>query len=242
MSVRLDRLLSNLGYCSRKEAQKLCKSGAVTSTTGQRFKKASEKVEHDDVLFQGRPLDPSELILILNKPSGYTCSHRDHPPLIYELLPERYFLREPQLSCVGRLDKDTTGLILLTDNGKLLHRLISPNWKVEKFYQVQTLEEVTDRQVARLAEGGWCLPEDDKPLEPAKCRKTGTHSLELVLIEGRYHQVKRMMEAVGNPLLQLHRSQFGEWTLGELQSGQWRHLSAEEVETLKKSCQLVEKP
>ena len=238
MSVRLDKLLSNLGYCSRKEAGRLVKSGAVTDLQGRPFKKASEKARPEDVLFQGEPLDPSELILIMNKPAGHTCSHRDHPPLIYQLLPPRYQVREPQISCVGRLDKDTTGIILLTDNGQLLHRLISPSWKVEKFYQVSASGPVTEAQVARLAVGGWCLPDDDKPLAPARCRKTGECTLELVLIEGRYHQVKRMMEAVGNPLLHLHRSQFDTFRLAGLEPGEWRALTAEEETELKVSCGL----
>lgn len=238
MSHRLDRLLSNLGYCSRKEVAKLVKAGALTDLAGQPFKKASVKVTADQVLLHGEALDPGELILVLNKPAGYTCSHRDRPPLIYELLPERYFHRDPQLSCVGRLDKDTTGIILLTDNGKLLHRLISPNWKVEKFYQVTTAKPVTSAQVERLAVGGWYLPDDDKPLAPARCTQTGERALELVLIEGRYHQVKRMMEAVGNPLLSLHRSRFAEWDLKGLEAGEWRHFSAEERAHLVESCGL----
>lgn len=240
MSVRLDKLLSNLGYCSRKEVAGLVKSGALTDLDGQTFKKSSVKVEPDQVLLDGELLDAGELLLILNKPPGYTCSHRDHPPLIFELLPSRYRHRVPKLSCVGRLDKDTTGIILLTDNGQLLHRLISPNWKVDKVYLVEASKPVTDTQVARLAQGGWCLPDDDKPLAPARCRKTGECSLELILVEGRYHQVKRMMEAVGNPLLKLHRSQFADYTLDGLEEGQWRNLSTEEENHLKQSSGLRE--
>lgn len=224
MSVRLDRLLSNLGYCTRKEVGRLCKTGLVTDREGVPYKKAADKVDPENVLLEGEPLDPRTLTLVLNKPSGYTCSHRDRPPLVFELLPERYSVRDPKLSCVGRLDKDTTGIILLTDDGQLLHRLISPNHKVEKVYQVDTRDPVTEAQVSRLAEGGWCLPEDDKPLAPAQCRKTGERSLELILIEGRYHQVKRMLEAVGNPLLKLHRSRFGNWNVDDLKPGEWRML------------------
>lgn len=238
MSVRLDRLLSNLGYCTRKEAGKLVRSGTVTDLAGNPYKKAADKVEPQEVLLDGEPLDPPTLILMMNKPPGYTCSHRDRPPLIFELLPDRYNFRDPKLSCVGRLDKDTTGLIMMTDDGQLLHRLISPNWKVPKVYQVETSLEVTDQQVQRLSEGGWCLPDDDKPLAPAECKATGERALELTLIEGRYHQVKRMLEAVGNPLTSLHRSRFAHWTLGDLKPGEWRHFSAEEQATLFKSCGL----
>ncbi|MFA5508941.1 MAG: pseudouridine synthase [Vulcanimicrobiota bacterium] len=237
--IRLDRLLSNLGYCSRKEVGRLVKSGALTRADGTPFQKASDKVDPDWVRLDGEPLDPAELILLMHKPAGFTCSHRDRPPLIFELLPERFAHREPKLSCVGRLDKDTTGLILLTDNGQLLHRLISPNWKVEKVYQVEAALEVTEEQVQRLAEGGWCLPDDDKPLAPARCRRSGERSLELVLVEGRYHQVKRMMEAVDNPLLSLHRSHFAEWDLGALEPGEWRHFTIKERAALMESCSMV---
>lgn len=237
-SVRLDKLLSNLGYCSRKEVGRLVKSRALTKADGSFFKKSSDKVDPEDVRLDGEPLDPMELILLMHKPAGFTCSHRDRPPLIFELLPERYAVRDPKLSCVGRLDKDTTGLILLTDNGQLLHRLISPSWKKEKVYEVEAELEVTQQQVERLAEGGWCLPEDDKPLAPAKCEKTGPKSLRLTLTEGRYHQVKRMMEAVGNPLLTLHRSRFADWELGELQPGEWRSLTTDERAELMRDCGL----
>lgn len=128
--IRLDKLLSNLGYCSRKEVGRMVKSAALTRADGTSFKKASDKVVAEDVRLDGQPLDPTELLIMMHKPAGYTCSHRDRPPLIFELLPERFAVRDPKLSCVGRLDKDTTGLILMTDNGQLLHRLISPNWKV----------------------------------------------------------------------------------------------------------------
>jgi 16S rRNA pseudouridine516 synthase len=238
MTVRLDKLISNLGYCSRKEVGRLVKGGSITDLQGRPYKKASEKVEPGEILLDGEPLDPRELILLMNKPAGYTCSHRDRPPLIYDLLPPRYFLRDPQLSCVGRLDKDTTGIILLTDKGQLLHRLIHPSWKVEKVYQVETFQPVEPHQLERLSVGGWCLPEDDKPLAPAKCTQTGEFSFDLTLVEGRYHQVKRMCAAVGNPLKSLHRSRFGQWTTESLAPGEWRLLDAEETSELEESCGL----
>ena len=240
--IRLDKVLSNLGYCSRKEVQALIRSGALTRRDGTKFKKAKDKWDPDDILLDGEELDPRELLLMMHKPSGYTCSHRDRPPLIFDLLPERYAQRDPKLFCVGRLDKDTTGLILLTDNGQLLHRLISPSWKVEKVYQVEAEGPVTQEQTERLAAGGWCLPDDDKPLAPARCRKTGEKSLELVLTEGRYHQVKRMMEAVGNPLLHLHRSRFADWVVGDLKPGEWRPFHPDERAQLIESCGLASRP
>jgi 16S rRNA pseudouridine516 synthase len=239
MTVRLDKLLSNLGYGSRKQVGAWVKAGRLTAPSGQRLSKAADKVDPQQVRFDGEPLDPCELLLLIHKPAGVTCSHRDRPPLIYDLLPERYSYREPALSTVGRLDKDTTGALLLTDNGQLLHRLTSPGWKLPKVYQVTTSSPVTAQQVARLGEGGWCLPDDDKPLAPAVCRQTGEFCLELTLTEGRYHQVKRMLEAVGNPLLTLHRQSFAGLGLEGLEPAQWRPLTAEEKADLERICGLI---
>lgn len=236
--VRLDKLLSNLGYGSRKEVTAWAKSGRVTDPSGQPLRRAADKVDPEKVRFDGQELDPRELVLILNKPSGYTCSHRDKPPLVYELLPPRYAFREPTLSSVGRLDKDTTGAILLTDHGQFLHRLTSPTWKLPKVYRVETSAPIQESQVARLAEGGWLLPGDDKPLAPAECRQTGATTLELTLVEGRYHQVKRMLEEVGNPLLELHRLSFAGLTVDGLEPGGWRHLTEQERGHLMTLCQL----
>lgn len=238
MKQRADKILSNLAYGSRKEVTAWVKAGRLTRTDGTRLKKASDKVQACELLLDGEPLDPSELLLVFHKPAGYTCSHRDHPPLVYELLPPRFRHRKPTLSCVGRLDKDTTGVLLMTDQGQLLHRLTSPTWKQPKVYQVTTSQPVQEAQVARLAEGGWFLPEDDKPLEAAQCRKTGECQLELTLVEGRYHQVKRMLEAVGNPLTALHRSSFASYGTDGLEPGEWRHFSEQEEKELHQSLAL----
>ena len=239
MSVRLDKLLSNLGYGSRKEVSAWARAGRLTDASGQKLANAATRVEPDQVRLDGETLDPRELLLLLNKPAGVTCSHRDKPPLLYDLLPPRYSFRDPALSSVGRLDKDTTGALLLTDNGQLLHRLTSPTWKLPKVYQVTTACLVTPEQVARLAEGGWCLPGDDKPLAPAQCERTGERSLELTLIEGRYHQVKKMLEAVGNPLLTLHRKSFAGLGVEGLEPGEWRPLTAAERAALQETCELI---
>ena len=239
---RLDKLLSNLGYGSRKEIAQWAKAGRLTDLAGKPWTKAADKVASDQVLFDGQPLDPGELLLLLNKPAGYTCSHRDRPPLVLDLFPPRYSYRDPQLSCVGRLDKDTTGALLLTDHGQLLHRLTSPTWKLPKVYQVETQEAVTEQQVERLSAGGWCLPDDDKPLAPAGCRPTGPQSLELTLTEGRFHQGKRMLEAVGNPVVRLHRESFAGLTVEGMEPGQWRPLTHQETAVLLERCRMPATP
>jgi 16S rRNA pseudouridine516 synthase len=236
--VRLDKLLSNLGYGSRKEVAAWAKQGRLSDAAGRPLRNAAERMNPEDVRLDGLELDPRELLLLMNKPAGYTCSHRDRPPLVFDLLPSRYHFREPAVSCVGRLDKDTTGALVLTDHGQLLHRLTAPTWKLPKVYQVQTELPVMPEQVRRLAEGGWCLPDDDKPLAPAECRHTGVRSLELVLTEGRFHQVKRMLEAVGNPVTALHRSSFAGLEVEVLAPGQWRPLHPDERAGLLARCGL----
>lgn len=236
--IRLDKLMSNLGYGSRREVDYMAKAGRVTDSDGKRFPKGSEKVNVGDVFLDGEPVDPSQLFLMIHKPEGYTCSHRDQPPLIYDLLPDRFGVREPTLSCVGRLDKDTTGLLLLTDHGQMLHRLTSPNWKLPKVYQITTYDPVDDKQIARLMEGGWCLPDDNKPLAPTLCRRTGDLTLEMTMTEGRFHQIKRMLDAVGRPVAALHRSRFAGLEVEGLPVGEWRHLNQEELSMLFEQCAL----
>lgn len=238
--IRLDKLLSNLGYASRKEVAFWAKAGRLSTTAGEPILKAAAKVYPQEVLLDGEALDPYELIILLHKPVGVTCSRRDRPPLIFDLLPPRFDKRSPSLSCVGRLDKDTSGAILLTDNGQLLHRLTAPGWKMPKVYKIETSLPITLPQLERLAAGGWCLPGEDKPLAPALAQANGSHSLDLILTEGRYHQVKRMLEAVGNPLTSLHRASFAGFAVGDLAPGQWRYLDNQEARVLKESCRLTE--
>ncbi len=236
--VRLDKLVSNLGYGSRREVDYLAKAGRLTDRAGNRFAKGSVKVTVGDVLLDGERIDSTELFLILHKPAGYTCSHRDHPPLIYEILPDRFSVREPSLSSVGRLDKDTTGALLLTDHGQLLHRLTSPQWKLPKVYVIETRDPVDDKQIARLSEGGWCLPGDNKPLYPTVCKRLAERTLEMTMIEGRFHQIKRMLEAMDNPVTALHRNTFAGLGVEDLPVGEWRHLNLEELKMLFGQCGL----
>jgi 16S rRNA pseudouridine516 synthase len=161
----------------------------------------------------------------LHKPAGYECSTRPGRwPGVLSLLPPP--LRRRGVQPVGRLDVDTTGLLLLTDDGALLHRLTSPRHHVAKVYEVRTRHPVDDPQLQRLREGV-VLRDDPQPVRAAAVSRTGEHALSLTLSEGRYHQVKRMVAAVGNRVEALHRSAFGGWTLPQaLAPGQWCWLDA----------------
>ena len=175
--------------------------------------------------------------LMMHKPAGFECSHRPGAhPSIYTLLPgplrQRGGGAAAGVQAVGRLDQDTTGLLLLSDDGKFIHRLTSPKHHVPKVYQVQAKHPLESSQVDRLLHGV-VLDDDPRPVRAAACRIVSAHHLELTLTEGKYHQVKRMVAAVGNRVEGLHRSHVGSLTLAEdLPSGAWRWLSAEEVSDL----------
>lgn len=228
--MKLVKLLANLGYGSRKETQRLIRSGAVTDDTGTLLGE-SEVPPHERILVRGEPLDPpSPLVLMLNKPDGYTCSTEDPGDTIYDLLPPRFALRNPGLNPVGRLDKDTTGLLLLTDDGKLLHKIIHPKSNCLKVYQVQLDRPLEGHEAALFASGTLVLNSETRPLLPAKLEILGAKEALVTLHEGRYHQVRRMFAAAGNHVLGLKRISIGGLTLpDDLEEGEWRELSAPDI-------------
>ncbi len=173
--------------------------------------------------------------LMLHKPPGTECSQKPSSwPSIYTLLPSPLRLRPQKgavqgVHAVGRLDQDTTGLLLLTDDGKFIHRMSSPRHHVAKVYEVTTRHALDDKQVSKLLQGV-VLEDDPKPVRASACDVVALHHLRLTLTEGKYHQVKRMVAAVGNRVEALHRSQIGALVLPEdLAPGQWRWLGADDL-------------
>jgi 16S rRNA pseudouridine516 synthase len=230
--MKLVRLLANLGYGSRKQVAQLFREGAVTDAAGDVLY-ADDKVEHADVRFEGEPLDPPQgMILMLNKPNGYTCSRKDVGRLVYDLLPPRFSVRNPVLSTVGRLDRDTSGVLLFTDDGPLLHRIISPKSALAKVYEATLAEDLRGDEGELFAAGTLMLEGEKDPLEPAGLEVLGPRHVRLTLTEGRYHQVRRMFAAVGNHVVTLERIAVGGLTLGGLEPGTWRLLTPEDVRTL----------
>ncbi|HVI33598.1 16S rRNA pseudouridine(516) synthase [Phenylobacterium sp.] len=235
VTARLDRLLANMGYGSRKEVQALARAGQVV-LDGRPVSDASLKLPVTPDLSQrmqirGQPLDPPPgLALVMHKPLGVTCSHKDPGRLVYDLLPQRWQAREPAISTVGRLDKDTSGLLLLTDDGALLHRIISPKRHVAKRYVVTLARPLDGREAAQFASGELLLEGEDKPLAPAVLEPLSATSARLTISEGRYHQVRRMFAAVGNHVTALHRDRIGGLDLPhDLAPGAWRMMSDEEI-------------
>jgi 16S rRNA pseudouridine516 synthase len=230
--MRLVRLIANLGYGSQKDVRRLIKDGRVARADGQVLRE-NDQTDHHDIRLDGEPLDPpAGLVIMLNKPAGYTCSTSDPGRVVYELLPPRFARRNPVMAPVGRLDRDTTGLLLLTDDGALLHRVTSPKSHVPKIYDVTLARPLAGDEADLFASGTLMLRSETTALAPAQLQVLGPRQARLTVHEGRYHQVKRMFAATGNHVESLHRHAIGGLTLGDLAQGQWRPLNAVDVATI----------
>lgn len=230
--MKLVKLIANLGYGSRKDAAAMFRQGRVTDADGEVLY-ADDEVDHAAIRIDGEPLDPpAGLALMLHKPVGYTCSTKDPGRVIYDLLPPRFRLRSPLLSPVGRLDRDTSGLLLMTDDGALLHRIVSPKAKLGKVYDATLASDLRGDEAAVFASGELMLEAEKTPLAPAAMETLAPRQARLTLTEGRYHQVRRMFAAVGNHVDALHRARIGGLSLQDLPSGQWRTLDSTDLETL----------
>lgn len=227
--MKLVRRLANLGYGSRKQVEALLRAGRVTDVEGGPLG-AEAQVDHEAVRIDGQPLDPPPgAVLMLHKPVGYTCSTTDPGRVVYELLPPRFRLRNPIIAPVGRLDRDTTGLLLLTDDGPLLHRIISPKSLIPKIYEATLARDLTGEEAAVFAAGTLMLRSETTPLEPAVLEALGPRRVRLTVTEGRYHQVRRMFAAAGNHVEALHRTAIGGLGLGDLAERKWRLLVPAEM-------------
>jgi len=227
--MKLVKLIANLGYGSRKDVSQMFRAGRITDLAGEVLY-ADDVVPHDHIRIDDEPLDPPNgLVLMLNKPLAVTCSRKDPGRVVYDLLPPRYNVRTPVLSSVGRLDRDTTGLLLFTDDGALLHRIISPKAQVSKVYEATLAQDLRGDEGELFASGTLLLESEKEPLAPAVLEVLGPRHARLTVTEGRYHQVRRMFAATGNHVETLQRIAVGGLTLGELPLGEWRVLSADEI-------------
>jgi 16S rRNA pseudouridine516 synthase len=230
--VKLLKLIANLGYGSRKEVTAMFRDGRIADADGRALS-IDDVAEPTRVRIDGAPLDPLPgFVLMLHKPTGYTCSTRDAGALVYDLLPPRFRLRSPTLATVGRLDRDTTGLLLMTDDGALLHRIVSPRSHLQKVYEATLAHDLRGDEGAIFASGTLQLEAERRSLAPATLEVLSPRQARLAITEGRYHQVRRMFAAVGNHVEQLHRSQVGGLTLGALEIGRWRPLDAADLAKL----------
>jgi 16S rRNA pseudouridine516 synthase len=223
--LRLDALLSRYGYCSRSEARKWVKEKRVL-VSGVAPKSFSDKVLPATVLIDGEPIEhPHGILAMLHKPAGYVCSHNSaEGPAVYDLLPESWLCRNPAVTTIGRLDKDTTGVLLITDQGEIVHRWTSPKHKVPKLYEVTVESDIPAQLVELFASGELVLEGEDKACLPAHLEILSPREARLEITEGRYHQVKRMFGEQGCEVSRLHRSHFGSYALEGLAEGEWRIL------------------
>jgi 16S rRNA pseudouridine516 synthase len=226
-ALRLDAILSRFGYCSRRESRFWIRDGRV-SVNGSPAKSPSEKADPSSVLIDGEPVDcPDGILAVFHKPPGSICTHdEEEGSTIYEWLPERWQARNPQVTSIGRLDKDASGVLLLTDQPELVHRWTSPKAGVPKVYEVEVSGALRPELVTLFESGTLRLPGEETACRPAKLEILSPHQARLELTEGRFHQVKRMFAAQGFQVTRLHRSQFGPFKLEGLEPGQWRLLPA----------------
>lgn len=236
--MRWSQVLFSQGFGTRRECDALLLAGHVRHD-GRPIDDPQAEVDTAGLVFEvdGRAWPFRErAIVLLHKPAGYECSQKPSAwPSVMTLLPSPLRLRGGKkggaamgVQPVGRLDADTTGLLLLTDDGALLHRLTSPKHHVPKVYVATTRHPIDETQLAKLLHGV-VLDDDPKPVRAAAAEALGTHTLRMTLTEGKYHQVKRMVAAMGNRCEALHRSAFGALTLGELAPGQWRWVDEAEL-------------
>jgi 16S rRNA pseudouridine516 synthase len=235
---RVDKLLSSLGYGSRNEMARMGRAGGIV-LDGVDLTDVSKRIPVTPDLpsrmeIDGEPLDPPQgIVILLHKPLGMTCSHKEDGALVYDVLPDRWRRRDPAISTIGRLDKETSGLLLMTDAGDLLHRVISPKKHVAKVYRATLARPLDGTEAALFASGELMLEGDDKPLKPALLEAISPTEARVSVTEGRYHMVRRMFAAVGTHVEALHRERLGGLTLpDDLAPGDWRLLEQSEINSI----------
>jgi 23S rRNA pseudouridine2605 synthase len=230
--MRLNAYLARAGVASRRGADALIKAGRVR-VNGRPGELSTFVGDGDTVEVDGLPVEKQQLAYrLLHKPAGTVTTARDPQgrPTVVALVPD-----EPRIVPVGRLDADTTGAILLTNDGRLAHRLAHPRYEVDKVYEAEVEGDPGPDALRRLAEG---VGLDDGRTAPARARRIGPGRVELTIHEGRKHQVKRMCEAVGHPVRSLHRTGYAGLDVRSLEPGEWRDLAREEVAALRRLVRL----
>ncbi|MDB6119056.1 MAG: rsuA [Verrucomicrobiaceae bacterium] len=220
---RLDQVLSSLGYASRRGAASYVAEGHV-KIAGEFAERHDIRVDIRQVMVDDEPLQaPDGLFALFHKPVGYTCTHSEEEgDTIYDLLPPRWPQRNPAVTSIGRLDKESSGLLLLTDQGTLVQRYTSPKLKLEKVYEAKVDHDLDESLVEIFASGTLMLKSDEKPCLPAQLEILEPRLARVIITEGRYHQVRRMFASQGWQVDALHRTRVGPHELSHLAVGEWR--------------------
>ncbi len=236
--MRLQKLLAERGIASRRDAEKLISDGRITVNdkiiTEMGFKVRDYK---DIILIDGKPLPekPAYIYILIHKPVGYICAAKDEKgkPSILRLVPE---IKE-RIYPLGRLDYDSSGLLILTNDGALTQTLLHPKFKVDKTYVAEIRGPISPGDIDKLKQG---VELEDGITAPArislKRRGKTSSQIEITIHEGKKRQIRRMCKAIGHPIIRLHRNRFGSLNLGKLKAGQWRELTAKEINNLKKEA------
>jgi len=228
MAASVVKYLANLGYGNRRDVTRMVDQRRVTDINGRTLT-AKDTATHAELLVDGVALDPpAGSVLMLHKPVDYTCSTTDSGSVIYELLPWRFRARSPIMAPVGRLDRDTSGLLLLTDDGQFNHRVTSPKSHLSKTYEATLATPLRGDEHEIFSSGTLMLERESEPLKPATLETRDERRVLVTITEGRYHQVRRMFAAVGNHVVTLHRTAISSLTLGDLAAGAWRVLTDDE--------------
>jgi len=234
--ISLEKILFSQGFGTRRYCSDLVYADLV-KVNGELAQDPEERLSTEGLILnvEGRDWEFHEKAYIaFNKPPNYECSHKaTHHPSVYGLLPRPFV--ERGLQCVGRLDYDTTGLLLISDDGQFIHKMTSPKKNIGKVYEITTPEPITQKQIDHLL-NGVVLDDDPKPCFAIACQQLDERKLAMTIVEGRYHQVKRMMAAVGNHVANLHRTEIGQYSMpGDLAQGEWRWLYPDDLLRLAKS-------
>jgi len=229
---RIDRLLASLGYCSRRSAVEFLGEHRVT-IGGERIRDGSIKASPDDIAVDGTLLDnPDGLLILLNKPAGYVCSHdASEGRLVYELIEPQWMRRNPAPSTVGRLDKETTGAILITDITGINHAFTSPRRAIDKVYRVVVDRPLSAEVASQFASGTMVLSGETRPCRAATLDIIDDFRAEITLHEGKYHQVRRMFGYCGYRVEKLHRLRFGPYSVDDIPEGKYVLLPPSGIDT-----------
>jgi len=227
--IRLDKYLTMCGVESRSVAKKCIRRGYVTVNDIE-IRDDDVKIDenHDRVVFDGEPLTfKKNIYIVMNKPQDCICTTEEeegHGQIVSDYLDD--FLRSRELFTIGRLDKDTEGLLLLTDDGDFCHKVISPKKHVPKKYYAEIVGQISDKEIAVLSKG---VKIGDYTTLPAVIKRVGEQALEITINEGKYHQIKLMLESIGNRVTFLKRISIGNFILPELEPGEYREMTVEEL-------------
>jgi len=229
----LEKILFSQGFGTRRHCANLVLAELV-KVNGDLIDDPDALISLENLSFEVEGAEwtyQEKAYVAFHKPANYECSHKTkHHPSVYNLLPVP--LIERGIQCVGRLDQDTTGLLLLSDDGQFIHQMTTPKKNIGKLYWIQTAEHILDKQINHLMNGE-VLDDDPKPCFATQCLKKEDHLLEMTIVEGRYHQVKRMIAAVGNHVKGLHRQAIGNYVLPtDLIEGKWRWLKQKDINDL----------